>query len=245
MKKLLSFAVGLLLSISASAATIPVLMYHKVSGEPTATSVPFERFKEHMNMLKAEGYRTITITQLAALLKSGAPLPEKTVALTFDDGWKDNIEAAKLLKELSLTATFYLMSGAFNSPLYMNIEDVRFISKHFEVGAHTHTHFMQWEGKLDQMPSQTMVDEIALSRIILQQVTGQPITSFAWPFGYYRQPVLDTLPILGFESSAMVDGTSQNAAGGNPMVIPRINVDGKCSASQVKGMIQSGKITTC
>ena len=44
---------------------------------------------------------------------------------------------------------------------------------------------------------------------------------------------------------SMVDNTSQNAAGGNPMVIPRINVDGKCSASQVKGMIQSGKITTC
>lgn len=245
MKKLLSIVAGVLLSVSASAATIPVLMYHKVTGDPTPTSVPFERFKEHMQMLKAEGYRTITVSQLAALQKTGAPLPEKTVALTFDDGWKDNIQAAKLLKDMGMTATFYLMSGAFNSPLYMNIEDARFVSKHFEVGAHTHTHFMQWEGKLDQLPSQTMVDEIALSRVILQQVTGQPINSFAWPFGYYRQPVLDTLPILGFESSAMVDNTSQNASGGNPMVIPRINVDGKCSAVQVKSMVQSGKITTC
>jgi hypothetical protein len=62
---------------------------------------------------------------------------------------------------------------------------------------------------------------------------------------YNEEPVLDTLPILGFESSVMVDGVSQNASGGNPMVIPRINVDGKCSAIQVKSIVQSGKITTC
>ena len=127
----------------------------------------------------------------------------------------------------------------------MNIEDVLFVSKHFEVGAHTHTHFMPWEDKLDQMPSKIMVDEIALSRVILQQVTGQPVNSFAWPFGYYRQAVLDILPILGFESSTMVDNISQNASGGNPMFILRINVDGKCSASQVKSVLESGKIATC
>ena len=43
-----------------------------------------------MKYLKDNGYYTITMADLYAYFTNNTPIPQKSVVLTFDDGYKDN-----------------------------------------------------------------------------------------------------------------------------------------------------------
>ncbi len=114
---------------------VPILMYHYIS-EPLATadiyrrdlSVAPERFAEHLHRLQAEGYQAISLYTLLAHLTQGAPLPERTVVLTFDDGYRDNYEyALPILVEAGMTATFFVVTDFIDDqrPEYLTWDMVR------------------------------------------------------------------------------------------------------------------------
>jgi peptidoglycan/xylan/chitin deacetylase (PgdA/CDA1 family) len=99
-------------------ARVPILMYHYLSTPPADAdtyrkdlSVSPELFAAHLDRLQAEGYTVISLYDLLAHLALGAPLPEKPVAITFDDGYRDNYEnALPLLQERGMTATFFVVT---------------------------------------------------------------------------------------------------------------------------------------
>ncbi len=85
----------------ARTANIPILMYHYVSTPPGDAdiyrrdlSVTPDLFAAQLDRLQADGYTTISLYDLMANLAQGAPLPEKPVILTFDDGYRDLYENA-------------------------------------------------------------------------------------------------------------------------------------------------------
>jgi peptidoglycan/xylan/chitin deacetylase (PgdA/CDA1 family) len=72
-------------------------------------SVSPDMFARQLDRLQAEGYTTISLYDLLAHLWQGAPLPEKAVVLTFDDGYRDNYaNAFPLLRERGMTATLFV-----------------------------------------------------------------------------------------------------------------------------------------
>lgn len=87
-----------------------VLLYHRVDATPDAYSlgVPPVLFDAHMRWLKAN----CGVVPLEDLLTAPPDsLPDRAVALTFDDGYVDNLlEAAPALQRLGLPATFFLTS---------------------------------------------------------------------------------------------------------------------------------------
>nr|AIA95017.1 Polysacc_deac_1 [uncultured Bacillus sp.] len=63
-----------------------------------------------MKYLHDNGYHTITPAQLKAYLTEDAPLPDKPVMLTFDDGYIDNyVHAWPILKKYDMTATIFIL----------------------------------------------------------------------------------------------------------------------------------------
>ena len=58
-------------------------MYHHVSPNPGLVTVSPQVFREHMAWIAAHGYTTVGCDELAAFL-AGAPLPKKSVVVTFD-----------------------------------------------------------------------------------------------------------------------------------------------------------------
>jgi peptidoglycan/xylan/chitin deacetylase (PgdA/CDA1 family) len=67
-------------------------------------------FEAHSRYLAAH-YRVLPLPEVVARVRDGRPLPANTVVVTFDDGYADNLDAARILASHGLTATFYLTSG--------------------------------------------------------------------------------------------------------------------------------------
>lgn len=75
--------------------TLRVLMYHKVNDVwPNPTTVPIHVFEEQMALLAELGYEVVSLDRVRDHYVRGAPLPAGAVLITFDDGYRDNLENA-------------------------------------------------------------------------------------------------------------------------------------------------------
>jgi peptidoglycan/xylan/chitin deacetylase (PgdA/CDA1 family) len=75
--------------------TLRVLMYHKVNDlRPNPTTVPTDVFAEQMTLLGELGYAPVSLAQVRDHYVDGAPLPRGAVLITFDDGYRDNLQNA-------------------------------------------------------------------------------------------------------------------------------------------------------
>ncbi|MFM0657260.1 polysaccharide deacetylase family protein [Paraburkholderia sediminicola] len=93
------------------AHSVPVVMYHHVSPSPGALSITPEHFDSQMNWLARNGYVTLTADEFARFLH-GAAMPDKSILLTFDDGYLDNyIHAHPCLERYGLNAIMFLVTG--------------------------------------------------------------------------------------------------------------------------------------
>ena len=90
-----------------------ILGYHRISspeGGPDDVSVSSENFAEHMQALR-EYANPISLSKLVQSLKQNA-LPSKSVAVTFDDGYADNLYVAKpILEKHGIPATVFICTG--------------------------------------------------------------------------------------------------------------------------------------
>lgn len=94
-----------------------ILLYHRVTElkcDPWSLAVTPAHFSEHLQVLH-EWYQPVRLTDLAAALHSG-DLSKGWVALTFDDGYADNLhEARPILARYGIPATMFLVAGAIGS----------------------------------------------------------------------------------------------------------------------------------
>lgn len=94
---------------------LAILRYHAICdpragyAEPGICVSPAE-FERHVAYLSAH-YRVVPLPEAVDALRRGVTLPANAVALTFDDGYVDNLPAARVLARHGLTATFYITAG--------------------------------------------------------------------------------------------------------------------------------------
>jgi peptidoglycan/xylan/chitin deacetylase (PgdA/CDA1 family) len=94
---------------------LAILRYHAICdpdagyAEPGICVSP-AAFERHIAYLAAH-YRVLSLPDATASLKRGAKLPENAVSITFDDGYADNLDAARILERHGLCATFYITAG--------------------------------------------------------------------------------------------------------------------------------------
>jgi peptidoglycan/xylan/chitin deacetylase (PgdA/CDA1 family) len=90
-----------------------ILLYHRVEdlqSDPQLLAVSKEHFDEHMALLSSE-YRTLRLTELIEALMR-CSVPDHTVAVTFDEGYADNLLNAKgILERHRVPATVFVSSG--------------------------------------------------------------------------------------------------------------------------------------
>ena len=108
---------GLLrLASRAGARKVAVLRYHSVLRRPEefagsigAGIIHSDRnFAEQMELIAAS-YNPVSLDQVCAFTSGDADLPQRSVAITFDDGFADNLEVAgPILARCGIPAAIYL-----------------------------------------------------------------------------------------------------------------------------------------
>lgn len=96
------------------AHSVPVLMYHHVTPSGGAINASPKNFEDQLAWLARHGYASLTTDEFAAHL-AGEPVPEKSILITFDDGYLDNwVYAFPLLKKYGYKATIFLVTSWVN-----------------------------------------------------------------------------------------------------------------------------------
>jgi peptidoglycan/xylan/chitin deacetylase (PgdA/CDA1 family) len=191
-------------------ALVPILMYHHINDLAASASeldltwtVPPKNFQFQMEWLAQHEFQTITMAQLNAHLKDHAPLPARPIAITFDDGWSEGYSVAfPVLKKYNFVGVYFAYTQPLDrSPLYLSwrqIEEMSASGMSFEAHTLTHPH-------LRELSADTMMNEIAGSKKVLETRLNKPVDSFAYPFGEYNNAVIDTVKRAGFSSALTID----------------------------------------
>lgn len=93
-------------------ANATILMYHKITNEARSPLVVSpERFKRQLAYI-CDHYQVVPLRDLAARLRHGTPLTAPLAAITFDDGYRDNLTvAAPILRQFGVPATLFFAPG--------------------------------------------------------------------------------------------------------------------------------------
>ncbi|MBN9393358.1 MAG: polysaccharide deacetylase family protein [Chloroflexi bacterium] len=195
---------------SQESVAVPSLMYHHIrdltqplNSDLNNYSVTPAAFVEQLNWLQANGYHTVTISQITDYLKYGVPLPSKPVNLRFDDGWANQLFAANEMKKRGMTATFFVITQASTYP-YMTHEQVKQLDLDgFEVASHTRNHPF-----LTKATAEFDWNQISGSKADLEKLLGHPVRSFAYPYGDHNAAIDAMVQRAGYDSG---EGIEANA----------------------------------
>ena len=97
-----------------SPAAVPIVTYHSVADPHdhmyAPLSLPLDIFERQLRYLRRHRFECVTLYQIYDYLRGGAPIPERAVALTFDDGYLDNwVHVFPLLRRYGMKATIFVV----------------------------------------------------------------------------------------------------------------------------------------
>lgn len=233
-----------------------VLMYHMVRDHIDGAKFNKLRvkpiaFEQQIAWMKAEGFNFVTMQELQS---NWGNHPEKTVAITFDDGYLDNLENAfPILEKYQAKATIYVVvdrhdrdwstykkahhnSGELAREQKLDDMQVKQLADSglVEIGSHTMTH-----ANLAKLDDVECLAELVDSKHALENMIGQSVTSFAYPFGIYDERDVKLAKQAGYTNAVTtiegIDGASADF-----MQLRRIKISGKDSLFAMKLRLKLG-----
>jgi peptidoglycan/xylan/chitin deacetylase (PgdA/CDA1 family) len=213
-----------------------ILIYHRVAPGPSdgRYTVSSSDFAQQMQHLAHGGYHVAGLGDVVRALKGDVPLPDRSVAITFDDGFVDtHANATPILERHGFGATHFVVTGlAGKHSAWMTAEGypassllgwaeiVELKRSGFEIGSHTVTH-----PKLSEIGAAQAKAEIHDSKKSLEDRLGAAVRFFAYPFGRFDRPVRDLVAGAGYEAACSTLSGFVNASN-DRFALRRIEVFG-------------------
>ncbi len=188
----------------------PILCYHKIEPVPSGARIKGlylepSLFRRQIQELSGTGF---------SFCLPGSHSPSHAIAITFDDGFVSNLEAAvPILREFGARAINYLVAdrigessdwetaeGGEARPLMDEAQARDWLLAGNWIGAHTCTH-----PRLSKIPRDRAREEIFSSKRKLEDRFGQAIEHFAYPFGDYDEAVVEMVREAGFKTAVTMD----------------------------------------
>lgn len=189
---------------------IPVIAYHSIDDSGSIISLSPAIFKKQMEYLKTTGYTCVSVKEIFAWLRSRVVLPEKTVVLTFDDGFKNNYKNVfPILRKLGFNATIFLVTdyvgdlmrwkkgrGIPDIPILSWGEIKEMSSEGIDFQSHTATHPF-----LTTLSDEEVVSELNRSRKAIETRLDKPVEFLCYPYGYFDDRISSITRKLGFNGA--------------------------------------------
>ena len=213
-----------------SHAGLVILQYHHVDPTtPAITSVSPETFRKHMDLLQQEQMTVIDLEEAMLSLLAGETLPERAVAITFDDAYRSIYDNAwPLLKKRDWPFTVFTATDAIdgNYADMMTWEQLREIqSAGALIANHTRSHAYLLEKPEDMSDEDWWEKEISQAEARIKEETGRSPRVFAYPYGEYTMDLANWLEDKGYIAFGQQSGAVGSSA--HPQVIPRFPASGQ------------------
>lgn len=192
-----------------------ILMYHSIGPmEPydrLGLAVSQENFKRQMQFIKDNGFKVFSLFELIEKISYGQEIPERSLAITFDDGYKGVLmHGAPILQEYGYTAAIFVttdwIQGKGNEGLkseywkkwqFLNADDLKILEKNgFDVQPHSNNF-----DNIKDMDKEAAFRNIHDSKKFIEANLQKPARVFSYPSGGVSQDCISVLKKLGFKAA--------------------------------------------
>lgn len=179
-------------------AGIRILLYHSIGkidpSDNLGIRVDKDKFYSQMKILKEGNYKVISLKETVDSIKK-KNFPGDAVAITFDDGYRDNItDAAPILEKMGFRATFFVtvsyIGGIKTNPKrtwqrwecmdWLDLKEL--IKRGHDIGSHSYHHI-----SLTKFNRETQREEIRSSKDILRSYLKKEINFYSYPYGSFDE----------------------------------------------------------
>lgn len=203
---------------------VPVLVYHGFSEKKSGkTMVSRYNFDAQMNYLKKNGYHIISLDQLLNFIDYKEQIPEKSVAITLDDGWRSIYNIAfPILKKYGFPATFFIYTDFIGGGKAMSWKDIKEITENgFDVQCQTKTHRNLTALKKNESFRTYFKDleiEMRYPQKLIKKKLNQECKYLAYPYGKTNDLVIAVLKKEGYRAAFTLDW------GSNPFFVDKYRI---------------------
>ena len=188
-------------SADGASYRVPVLMYHSVCKNSRVHSdyiISPERFEEDIRYLKANGYTAVFTEDIVNYVRDGKPLPEKSVIITLDDGFYNNLSnVLPVLKKYGFKATVSVV-GSYCAEFSENKDKNPAYDLH---ALGTRRGCKIRKGESPEQYKALLKDDLARLQNALSENCGVAPRVFAYPFGECCDESREVLSELGFSAA--------------------------------------------
>ena len=156
------------------------IVYHTISAPevplPANIDISPGRFEEHLKWLAKRPKRVALLKDLLTVSPA-----ENLIAITFDDGYKDNLTVAlPLLEKYGLPAAIFVVAGFIGEDGYLTTRDLKYLAAHplITIGSHALRH-----RHLTKLSRNEARHELTASKKILEETINQTVDLLAYPYG--------------------------------------------------------------
>jgi peptidoglycan/xylan/chitin deacetylase (PgdA/CDA1 family) len=199
-----SVATAMPISTPSSEHSFVILQYHHVGSEtPRITSVSVQELEEHMAYL-AKNHKVISLETALNAIENGTSFPERSVVITFDDGYKNILENGHpIFKKYGFEYTIFINPSQINVlNSQLTWDDVILMS---EEGVTFANHTLDHLHLLDRYPNENddewllrLEQNITSAEEQIQEKVGYSKKWLAYPFGEFDNSVKALLKSKGY-----------------------------------------------
>ncbi|MBE9102538.1 polysaccharide deacetylase family protein [Vacuolonema iberomarrocanum] len=199
----------------ARVARVPIIMYHDILAQKEVFfDLTPEEFEADLQLIRDNGLTPISLDQLVLHLRTGMPLPEKPILLTFDDGYAGHYTYVfPLLKEYGYPGLFSIYTSKVGENFgrsSLSWDELREMAQDplITIASHSVTHpsdLTEFDGDLRQ--------EVFESKQILEAELEISIDHFVYPVGHYDDEVKRMVQEAGYTSALTMDDDVNKMAG--------------------------------
>lgn len=228
-----------------AAFAVPVLMYHRIDDLSAREqlsplmrdlTVSPDAFEQQVRYLAENGFTFLLASDVEEAVRSGQPLPERSVAITMDDGYEDNFEKAfPILEKYHARATIFMVTNNFGKPERLSWPEVLTMQgSGIGYGSHTVSH-----ADLTTLPMRRLDFELVESKRILEQGLKTAVNDIAYPSGAYNDLVIERTKAAGY-LAGWKKGGGPVQPGTDAFLLPRVRVRGVTDLADFRKKVWSG-----